>query len=116
MSAGQVQIFTLARALLKLHVLNLSSSSMVLEQNRERIMPILLIYEVTSSLDPATEAIMRTIIHEEFTEKGHTIIAITHRMSGMEAYVRAGRDTIFHLSEGKLEKIDRVETDWGGDL
>jgi ABC-type thiamine transport system ATPase subunit len=72
-------------------------------------MPILLLDEATSSLDPGTEAAMRSIIHQEFTEKGHTIIAITHRLSGVTENVRAGQDMFVLLSKGKIERIDRVE-------
>ena len=48
---------------------------------------------------------MRRIIHEEFTEKGHTIIAITHRLSGMTEYMRPGQDLVISLSEGRIDKL-----------
>ncbi|KAH8757146.1 P-loop containing nucleoside triphosphate hydrolase protein, partial [Hyaloscypha sp. PMI_1271] len=109
MSVGQAQMITLARAILQLQVLNGASSLANAQLDRAKIMPILLLDEATSSLDPETEASMRRIIHQEFTEKGHTIIAITHRLSGVTENVRAGQDMFVLLSKGKVERIDRVE-------
>ena len=72
-------------------------------------MPILLIDEATSSVDPETENAMRSIIKEEFTDKGHTVIAITHRLSGMTESMRLGQDIVALLSKGKIEKIGGVD-------
>lgn len=72
-------------------------------------MPILLLDEATSSLDPATESTMRSITHEEFTEKGHTVIAITHRLSGVTKGMQAGRDVVALLSQSKVDKIGEPE-------
>lgn len=69
------------------------------------IKPILLLDEATSSLDQATESIMRRIIHEEFTAKGHTVIAITHRLSGMAESMRPGQDVVVSLSQGRIDKF-----------
>lgn len=73
-------------------------------------MPVLLLDEATSSLDPGTESAMRSIIHQEFTEKGHTVIAITHRLSGMTDSMRPGQDVVALLSQGKVEKMGEVES------
>lgn len=48
---------------------------------------------------------MRRIIREEFTEKGHTIIAITHRLSGMTDYMRPGQDVVVTLSQGRINEV-----------
>lgn len=105
MSTGQAQMFSLARAVLQLQVVNGTCSSTLsstdAQLNRPRIMPILLLDEATSSLDPETEAAMNHIIHSEFTAKGHTSIAITHRTnapSGTAESVRAAQDImVFHM-------------------
>lgn len=78
-------------------------------------MPILLLDEATSSLDPATESAMRSIIQEEFTDKGNTVIAITHRIGGIAGNTRAGQDTVALLSRGKIERMGKAE-DILGDL
>ncbi|KAI4600075.1 hypothetical protein KJ359_001176 [Pestalotiopsis sp. 9143b] len=107
MSAGQCQMFALARAIIQLQVLNHASSSAKSQPYRGDLKPILLLDEATSSLDPETEATMRRIIQGEFTEKGHTTIAITHRASGMVK--RKGENLVVLLSKGKIEKFGGVE-------
>lgn len=72
-------------------------------------MPVLLLDEATSSLDSAAESTIGSIIREEFLDKGHTVIAITHRLSGMTENTRPGRDIVALLSNGKVEKIGLVE-------
>jgi ATP-binding cassette, subfamily C (CFTR/MRP), member 1 len=101
MSAGQSQLFAVARAILQLQSLNHTLSG--------QVMPILLLDEATSSLDPEAESAIRSIIRQEFTQKGHTVIAITHRLSGMIESMRPGRDIVALLSKGKVEKIGGVE-------
>lgn len=100
-------MFALARAIIQLQVLNHASSSAKSQPYRGDLKPILLLDEATSSLDPETEATMRRIIQGEFTEKGHTTIAITHRASGMVK--RKGENLVVLLSKGKIEKFGGVE-------
>ncbi|KUI63067.1 ATP-dependent bile acid permease [Cytospora mali] len=109
MSTGQSQLLALARAILQGQVLNDSSSTSEAHPSHGRVMPILLLDEATSSLDPTTESAMRSIIHEEFTEKGHTVIAITHRLSGVTEDMRSGHDVVALLSQGKVDKIGKAE-------
>lgn len=58
---------------------------------------------------------MRSIIKEEFTEKGNTVIAITHRLGGIAGNIRADQDTVALLSKGKVERMGKAE-DVLGDL
>lgn len=110
LSTGQLQLLALARAILQGQALNDPSSASESHPNHgQRVMPILLLDEATSSLDPATELAMRSIIHEEFTAKGHTVIAITHRLSGIIENMRAGQDVVALLSQGKVDKIGGPE-------
>ncbi|GKT66254.1 ATP-binding cassette containing protein [Colletotrichum tofieldiae] len=105
MSAGQSQLLAVARAILQLQSLNHARG----DADGERIMPVLLLDEATSSLDPETETTIRNIIHEEFTEKGHTVIAITHRQSGLTDNMRRGQDMAVLLSKGRIQKFGGVE-------
>ncbi|KAK2051438.1 P-loop containing nucleoside triphosphate hydrolase protein, partial [Colletotrichum caudatum] len=109
MSMGQSQLFVLARAILRLKALYDAHEIPGSEPEGGRIMPILLIDEATSSLDPETEVAMRGIIHAEFIEKGHTVIGITHRLSGVSKSLQSDRDVIALLSEGKIEKFGRID-------
>lgn len=71
-------------------------------------MPIILLDEATSSLDLETETAIRRIIQEEFVEKGHTVIAITHRLNGVAESMRSGQDTVVLFSKGKIEKSGKL--------
>ncbi|WYZ44670.1 hypothetical protein EsH8_VII_001106 [Colletotrichum jinshuiense] len=104
MSTGQSQIFALARAILQLQSLNHPLSLSRTQSNGRKIMPIILLDEATSSLDLETETAIRSIIQEEFVEKGHTVIAITHRLNGVAESMRSGQDTVVLFSKGKIEK------------
>ena len=108
MSTGQLQLFALARALVRLRVLNPPSDLSDATLNRSHIKPVLLLDEATSSVDPETEAAMRNIIHREFTERGHTVIAITHRLSGVADNMRLDRDMVAFLSQGRLDRVAKV--------
>ncbi|KZL84742.1 atp-binding cassette [Colletotrichum incanum] len=105
MSSGQSQLLAVARAILQLWSLHQARGY----ADSERIMPVLLLDEATSSLDPETETSIRNIIHEEFTEKGHTVIAITHRQSGLTDNMRKGQDVAVLLSKGRIQKFGGVE-------
>jgi ATP-binding cassette, subfamily C (CFTR/MRP), member 1 len=109
MSGGQSQLFALARATIKLQAINQSNIAPLAHPGQRRIMPIILLDEVTSSLDVETESTVRNIIQEEFTAKGHTVIAITHRLNGIVENIRPGQDLVALLSRGELEKIGEVE-------
>lgn len=101
MSTGQVQMLILPQAILKLRVLQ----SLAYIHRQNTIMPILLQDEAASSLDLETEAVMHSVIHEEFTGKGHTVISITHRLSG----VTEGQGMVVQLSKGRVERIIGAE-------
>ncbi|GKU18087.1 unnamed protein product [Fusarium langsethiae] len=62
LSHGQKQLFFLARAVL-----------------RKRDGKVVLLDEVTSSMDPKTEECIKAVIEQEFKE--HTVVSITHRLS-----------------------------------
>ena len=83
LSHGQRQLFCLARAILR------KSKVVVLD-------------EVTSSVDKKTDELMQKIIREEF--KGCTIIAVAHRLDTILDF-----DRIAVLGEGQLRECDTPE-------
>lgn len=109
MSAGQLQLFSLARALVRLEVLNPPSSPSDAALSRPRLKPVLLLDEATSSLDPDTEAVMQDVLHQSFAERGHTVIAITHRLTGVTENMRPDRDVVVVLSEGVVKTIGKPD-------
>ncbi|KDN60706.1 hypothetical protein CSUB01_04114 [Colletotrichum sublineola] len=115
MSAGQCQLFALSRAILRLQSLQDTRDLSGSQSQGERIMPILLLDEATSSLDPNTEVTITKVIREEFVEKGHTVIAITHRLSGVTQSGQPGRDVVAMLSQGRIEKFGEMEEILGMD-
>lgn len=94
LSVGQCQLFALCRGLLKVHTLR-----------NKGLKPIVLLDEVTSSLDIATESIIYDIVEEEFTAKGHTVIVVAHRLDVLTEHMREGRDTFVLMRDGRLEEI-----------
>jgi ABC-type multidrug transport system fused ATPase/permease subunit len=67
--------------------------------------PILLLDEATSSLDPETESVVQDIIQEEFTDKGHTVIIVAHRVSALAKGMRQGIDAVVWMKDGRIEKV-----------
>lgn len=69
--------------------------------------PVVVLDEVTSSLDVATEYIIYQVVGEEFTEKGHTVIIIAHKVGALYKCVKAGRDAMAFMGNGKLQGLRR---------
>lgn len=109
MSAGQYQLFSVARAILRLQAIRKECSSRDSRVVTRKIKPIILLDEATSSLDGNTAASVNDIIREEFIDKGHTVIAITHRTSGITKSRKLNRAAVAVLSDGKVEKYGSVE-------
>ncbi len=94
LSVGQSQLFALCRAIIKVNLVR-----------RAGVKPIVLLDEITSSLDYATESAIYAIINEEFTEKGHTTIIIAHRLSILAEHIKSGRDVVAVMGEGRLQEL-----------
>ncbi|KAF5718710.1 multidrug resistance-associated 1 [Fusarium mundagurra] len=102
MSNGQTQLFALTRAILR------AEHSLVTGTK-----PILLLDEATSSVDGLTESVMQRIVEDVFTDNGHTVIEITHRLSGFEGIVRTGGRSqqmkVILLSRGEIQSQGMME-------
>jgi ATP-binding cassette subfamily C (CFTR/MRP) protein 1 len=94
LSVGQEQLFALSRALVK--------AQSAQDSGRK---PVVLLDEVTSSLDPTTESIIYGIIDEEFTKKGHTVICVSHRIEVLAKHTEPGRDVVVLLGNGRLQEV-----------
>jgi ATP-binding cassette subfamily C (CFTR/MRP) protein 1 len=94
LSVGQCQLFALCRALVKVSSLR-----------RSGVKPVIVLDEVTSSLDTATESTIHRIIDDEFTEKGHTVIIVAHRLGALEEHTKIGRDVVALMADGRLQEV-----------
>ena len=94
LSVGQCQLFAICRALVKSGALRALG-----------VTPVVILDEVTSSLDVATESTIYQIVDEEFTQNGHTVIIIAHRLGNL--HLKFGRDAITFMADGRLQEVRR---------
>ncbi|CAK7267892.1 hypothetical protein SEPCBS57363_002820 [Sporothrix epigloea] len=86
LSQGQKQLFSLARAILRRRMRSLSGNKN----------GVLLLDEVSSSVDQDTDRAMQTVIRDEFAN--YTVIMVSHRLD----VVLATCDTVMVLDQGRL--------------
>lgn len=91
LSAGQTQLFVLARAVMRLWWVRL---------HRADRRPILLLDEATSALDEAAELRFHGIVQAEFLARGHTVVSISHSMTASR-----GRGTVVTLQDGVIVQV-----------
>lgn len=94
LSVGQCQLFALCRALIKVNTVQCAGRK-----------PVILLDEVTSSLDFAMESTIHGIIDEEFTGKGHTVIIVSHRLGVLTENTKPGRDVVAWMGDGRLQEV-----------
>ncbi|KXX77725.1 Canalicular multispecific organic anion transporter 1 [Madurella mycetomatis] len=102
LSQGQKQLFSLARAILRRRVRARERSAS--DSDNDNDGGVLLLDEVSSSVDLETDEAMQRIIRQEFA--GYTIVMVSHRL-GMVM----GFDTVVVMDEGRI-----VETGRPGEL
>ncbi|KAI1318298.1 putative ABC transporter [Xylariaceae sp. FL0255] len=96
LSGGQSQLFAICRALVKANTSRCSAAK-----------PVILLDEVTSSLDISTESSIYRIVDDEFTSKGHTVIMVAHRIGTLLEYTRGSMDAIAVMVDGRLQQVTR---------
>lgn len=94
LSVGQCQLFSVCRALVK-----------VKTPRCARVKPVVLLDEVTSSLDTVMESTIYSLIQDEFTEQGHTVIIVAHRLSVLTEHSKLGRDVVIVMGDGRIQEI-----------
>jgi ATP-binding cassette subfamily C (CFTR/MRP) protein 1 len=101
LSHGQKQLFGLARAVLKSRqrakLLSQRNSGGTKAVEQVPCGGILLLDEISSSVDEGTEATMHEIIMREFKE--YTIIAVAHRLNSVKDF-----DTVIVMEGGKVKE------------
>lgn len=79
--------------------------------------PIVLLDEVTSSLDATTEQAVYEIVEEEFVARGHTVVMVTHRIRPFLDVWRRSRGetgtglTVIWMKDGQVDWVERDVTE-----
>lgn len=94
LSVGQTQLLSLACAILKARY-----------QVRKGRKPIILLDEPAANLDNEHQSLSSRIIEAEFTEKGHTVLMITHSSKDLKERVRPGKDVVVRTSNGTMSVV-----------
>lgn len=94
LSAGQTQILSLVRSLLR--------ARYEVRQGRK---PIVLLDEPSANLDDEYESLSSRVIEEEFTDKGHTVLMITHSSKDLQERVKPARDVIIRINNGSMSVV-----------
>lgn len=93
LSGGQRQMFSICRAIVEAHWHDTRGAK-----------PVVLLDEITSSLDHEEEALVQDILDEVFTSRGFTVILITHKIGALSGRLITGRDVVIRLRDGKIEE------------
>jgi ATP-binding cassette subfamily C (CFTR/MRP) protein 1 len=93
-SEGQKQLFSVGRAILR------ARQRLKVRAHGEKgnASGILLLDEITSSVDGVTDALIQKVIRDEF--EGYTIIAIAHRLDTVMDFDRA-----IIMEEGRIKEV-----------
>ncbi|OQE44656.1 hypothetical protein PENCOP_c002G02557 [Penicillium coprophilum] len=94
-SAGQLQLLALSRTLLRIW----SSAPHK---------PIVILDEVSSSLDSETESILIDILRDDLRD--YTAVIIAHRVAGIMGAMRPGVDAIATMQDGRLQTVSIVDS------
>lgn len=98
LTPGRLQLLALSRAVLRQRGHSADTSPCVAK-------PILLLDEATSSLDDETEALFYKVIKDCFTDQGHTVIMISHRVGAAQSGLRKGIDVSIEMGGGTIQSI-----------
>ncbi|CAK7224252.1 hypothetical protein SBRCBS47491_005485 [Sporothrix bragantina] len=99
LSAGQAQLLSLTRALLQLQTRSFGKRK-----------PVILLDEVTASLDAETEAAVYDVLEDVFIKgAGHTVLVVTHRPAALTRRLRPGQDVTVWMAHGQVERVETVK-------
>ncbi|KAL4796910.1 P-loop containing nucleoside triphosphate hydrolase protein [Aspergillus venezuelensis] len=115
LSAKQRQLFSLGRAVLRAVIGQRSAPTLNAYSPGESQGGILILDEVSSSVDRETERIMQEIIREEFAQ--YTVIAVSHRLEMIMDFNRVVvMDRGIAVEVGNPVALREVKGSWFGEL
>ncbi|KAG9672583.1 P-loop containing nucleoside triphosphate hydrolase protein, partial [Aureobasidium melanogenum] len=94
LSAGQTQLLSLVRSILGARY-----------QARQGRKPIILLDEPTANLDDEYESLSSQVIEQEFTDKGHTVLMITHSSKVLRELVKPAKDVVIRINNGSMSVV-----------
>jgi ATP-binding cassette subfamily C (CFTR/MRP) protein 1 len=100
LSGGQAQLLAIARAVVQTRKMS--------QEDPVGSKPIVLLDEVTSSLERRAEELVCDIIEQEFAANGHTVLVVTHKLGALGRRLRGGRDVVVWMANGKIEEVETV--------
>ena len=102
LSVGQTQLLAISRALVQ------ARACLTLAPRPER-RPIVLLDEVSSSLDSQTEATIHRVIYKYLIQRGHTVVIVSHRLGAFRENFRPGTDKVTWMEDGKIRKVGMLD-------
>ena len=104
LSAGQKQLFSLGRAILRRRLRDRDEEAVTSEKSAEKKRGgILLLDEISSSVDQDTDRAMQAVIHREFD--GYTVVMISHRLEMVMDF-----DTVVVMDRGSVAETGSPKT------
>ncbi|KAG9843895.1 P-loop containing nucleoside triphosphate hydrolase protein, partial [Aureobasidium melanogenum] len=94
LSAGQKQLLSLVRSVLGAR-----------DQVKQGRKPIILLDEPTANLDDEYESLSSSVIEQEFADKGHTVLMITHSSKDLRERVKPAKDAIIRINNGSMSVV-----------
>lgn len=102
LSQGQKQLFSLARALIRQRIRAVSSG---------QTGGVLILDEVSSSVDAATEKLMMKVVENEFV--GYTVVSVSHHLDAVLDYDRmVVMDSGRVVEQGAPRELLKMEGSW----
>lgn len=93
---GQLQMLSLSRAILR------SWTPLTGSSRSNGLKPIVLLDEVTASLDISTEKLVYQLLRTHFVDRGFTVVIISHRLGLVDGVLRKGRDMVVEIGNGRI--------------
>ncbi|KAK3941519.1 P-loop containing nucleoside triphosphate hydrolase protein [Diplogelasinospora grovesii] len=109
---GQTQLLALARGVAQVRAVTRLGAGFR-DGTSTGSNPIVLLDEITSSLDPEAEKVVYDTIQREFVDKGFTVVMVSHKLAAVTQYLKAGPGdgdglVVVTMGDGRVESVQRL--------